>query len=129
MSYTPARSNPSDPTRRTGERTVDTEGEVSALLAALEDAECRAILRETSDKSYTAGELCDRCDLSSSTAYRKIDELTDAGLLEESVRLRRSGSHTSEYSLAVSDLTISLGGGIELSLTAAADECTPMTAD
>lgn len=129
MSYTPARSITRDPTGRTEQRTIDTEGDVSELLAALEDKHCREILRLASDRPHTAAEFCERCDLASSTAYRKVNELKEAGLLAESIRLSQSGSHTSEYSLAVSDLTIALGGGIELSLTATADEQGLVSAD
>ncbi|WP_436901324.1 helix-turn-helix domain-containing protein [Halovenus halobia] len=114
--------------QRTTEQSIDSDQEISTLLGALEDADCRAILEATSDQALSAGELCELCDLSSSTGYRKVDQLTEAGLLEESIRLDSAGAHTSEYHLAVSDLEIDLKGGVELtlnaegsSLTAAAD--------
>jgi DNA-binding transcriptional ArsR family regulator len=129
MSFTPARSVTREPAGRTEKRTIDTEGEVSELLAALEDEDSREILRLASDRPHTAAEFCEKCDLASSTGYRKVNELKEAGLLSESIRLSQSGSHTSEYSLAVRDLTIALGGGIELSLTATADESGPVSAD
>lgn len=87
-------------------------------MGALEDRDCRAILEATSDQTLSARELCEECALSSSTAYRKVDLLTDAGLLEESIRLSKAGTHTSEYSLAISDLEIELQGGLELRVTA-----------
>jgi DNA-binding transcriptional ArsR family regulator len=93
-------------------------------MGALEDPDCRAILEVTSEQPLTASELCDRCGLSSSTAYRKLDELTDTGLLEESIRLSQSGTHTSEYSLAVSDLEIDLADGVELTMTSGQDPST-----
>lgn len=99
------------------ERTINSEAELSILLGALEDADCRAIIKATSEEARSASELCELCDLSSSTAYRKVDELTHVGLLEESVRLRQSGTHTSEYCLAISDLEIDLQGGLELTMT------------
>jgi DNA-binding transcriptional ArsR family regulator len=104
------------PQQRT-ERTIDSEAELSTVLGVLEDSDCRAILEATGEEALSASELCEICDLSSSTAYRKVDELTDAGLLEESIRLCQSGSHTSEYSLAVSDMEIGLQGGLELKMT------------
>ncbi len=105
------------PQRQT-EQHIDSDQEISTLLGALEDADCRAILEATSDQALSAGELCEVCDLSSSTGYRKVDQLTEAGLLEESIRLDTTGAHTSEYRLAVSDLEIDLEGGIELTLSA-----------
>ncbi|WP_336325283.1 helix-turn-helix domain-containing protein [Halovenus sp. HT40] len=99
------------------EQTIEDETEITTLMGALEDADCRAILEATSNEALAATELCDACDLSSSTAYRKVDQLTEAGLLEESIRLSQSGAHTSEYSLAISDLEIDLQGGLELTVT------------
>lgn len=115
------------PQERT-EQTIEDESEITTLMGALGDRDCRAILEATSEEPLAASELCEICDLSSSTAYRKVDQLTEAGLLEESVRLSQSGAHTSEYSLAISDLEVDLKGGLELTvsndqsgLTAAAD--------
>lgn len=94
------------------------EADVSTLLGALEDDDCRSILEATSEQALSTNELCERCDISTSSAYRKVDMLTEAGLLEESVRVRPSKSHKSEYRLAVEHLEITLGStGIELSVT------------
>lgn len=115
MSSTPPGAVPST-TQRTEPRTIERDADISTVLAVLEDDDCRAILRATGDEPRSAGELCELCDISSSTVYRKLDALTDAGLLEESVRLSQSGSHSNEYSLAVSALEVSFDGGIELSM-------------
>jgi hypothetical protein len=50
---------------------VDADGAVDDLLAAIEDAGCRAILDATGDESLCARELSERCDLPLSTTYRK----------------------------------------------------------
>jgi response regulator of citrate/malate metabolism len=99
------------------EQTIDSDSEISTLLGALEDADCRAILEATSDQALSAGELCEACEMSSSTGYRKVDQLTEAGLLEESIRLDADGAHESEYRLAVSDMAIELADGVELTLS------------
>ncbi|MEF8937207.1 MAG: helix-turn-helix domain-containing protein, partial [Halovenus sp.] len=69
------------------------EVDVATLLGALEDDDCRAILEATSEQALSTSELCEQCDLSTSSAYRKVDELTEVGLLEESVRLRPAKAH------------------------------------
>jgi DNA-binding transcriptional ArsR family regulator len=85
------------------------------LLSALDDADGRAILEATDEEPLTASEISDACDLPLSTAYRKIDLLTEAGLLSERTRLRNSGKHTSEYERAVDDVVVSMDGdGIEV---------------
>jgi len=104
--------------RRSEKQSIDDSSEISTLLGALDDADCRAILEATSDRALSARELCEVCDLSSSTGYRKVDQLTEAGLLEESSRLDATGAHTSEYRLAVSDLKIDLVDGVELTINA-----------
>jgi DNA-binding transcriptional ArsR family regulator len=97
---------------------VDAE-EIEPLFAALEDGDCREILRATSTESLSASELSEACELPLSTTYRKVDALTEAGLLEENIRLSTSGKHTSEYSLRVENLQLTLGGenGVELEIT------------
>lgn len=116
-------------TRQEKEDTVTTEC-VQGVLDALDDEECRAILEATKQEALTAAEISETCDLPSSTAYRKIDLLADAGLLTEELRIRRSGKHVSEYACAIDDVTLSVGeSGVELSVSrtepAAADLAHP----
>lgn len=93
---------------------VDADHEVQALLDALDDPACRAILVETGDASLSASELSAACDLPLSTTYRKLDALTDAELLEERTRIQRSGKHASEYSRRVEDVVVSVGEEVAL---------------
>jgi len=98
---------------------VDTDEGVQRLLAVLDDADCRTILEATTEDSLSANELSEACDVPLSTLYRKLDLLTDAGLLKEGTRLRRSGKHASEYSRVVEEIAVSvtLDGGFELLVT------------
>ncbi len=75
------------------------EGAPSAVevLGALDDETCRCILRETAGDPLSASEIAAACDVSSSTAYRKIRLLASAGLLAESTRVRADGNHASQY--------------------------------
>ncbi len=86
---------------------METEA-AQSVLDVLQDADCRRILHATGETALTANEVAERCDLAQSTAYRRLDLLTDAGLAEERTRLRRSGKHTSEYVRAVDDVVVSL---------------------
>nr|WP_049890619.1 helix-turn-helix domain-containing protein [Halogeometricum borinquense] len=90
------------------ETVVRNEDAVQDLLDAFNDAGCRAILDATSGEALSASEVSEACDLPLSTTYRKLDQLTDAGLLEERTRIRRSGKHASEYARLVEDMVISL---------------------
>lgn len=96
------------------------------VFKALNDADCRTILDATGGDALTASEITDACDIAVSTVYRKLDLLTEANLLEERIRIRESGQHTSEYLRRVEDIDISIDGtdGIELSVTVS-DDCSP----
>ncbi|RQG88895.1 ArsR family transcriptional regulator [Natrarchaeobius halalkaliphilus] len=105
-----------------------------AVLGALDDDACRAILEATSDESLTATELSDRCDIPASTAYRKVEKLADAGLVEERVRINTSGKHATEYRKSFDDVVVSVADGesIEIEMTSAtveSDAASPVAGD
>ena len=97
-------------TARLDETSPDDAGELEAersteeVLATLDDADCRDVLAATSDEALSASEVSKACDPSLSTTYRKLDRLTDAGLLEARARVRRSGGHANEYVRLVDDV-------------------------
>jgi len=104
------------------DESVFVEGEVEELLAALEDADCRAVLEATGEEALSAAELGEHCDIPSSTVYRKVELLTEAGLLEEQLRVCRSGKHTREYRRKVDTLSLSIDAdGTELRVESSAD--------
>lgn len=101
-------------------REDDREVEPTAVLSALNDPDCRHILSVVASTPSTAPELIDRCDLPSSTAYRKLDLLSDADLLKERTRIRSDGNHVSEYVCDVSAITFELTGeGVDISIDVA----------
>lgn len=87
-----------------------------AVLAALEDDACRAILEATSEESLTATELSEQCEIPMSTAYRKVEMLTEADLVEERVRINTSGKHATEYRKCFDDVVVSVGEGGEIEI-------------
>lgn len=99
----------------------------AAVFEALADDDCRQIL-ETATESMTARELVGACDIPSSTLYRKLEIVTEAGLLEERVRIARDGKHASEYRRRFEDLSVSLEGGIDVAATSAETERPPTVA-
>lgn len=107
--------------RRTHEESTELtdEDQIDTVLEAFEDRDCRSILAATSDVALTVNELTDDSDIAQSTAYRKVEALVDAGLLEEETRIRASGNHVSAYASRVVDVTLHVDGetGVELSLT------------
>lgn len=90
------------------DETVRAEGEITELLTVLDDAECREVLRATGEEPLSAKEIADACDIPSSTVYRKVERLVDAGLLHEGIRIRGSGKHASEYTRCVERVALSI---------------------
>ncbi|WP_254528504.1 winged helix-turn-helix domain-containing protein [Natrinema gelatinilyticum] len=89
-----------------------------AVLAALDDDACRSILEATNEESLTATEVSERCDIPMSTAYRKVEMLTEADLVTEQVRINTSGKHATEYRKNFDDVLVSVTDGeIEIEMT------------
>ncbi|MFP4632397.1 MAG: winged helix-turn-helix domain-containing protein [Halobacteriales archaeon] len=83
--------------------------EAYGVLDALADSDCRSVLGALRGRSMSANEVSDECDMPLSTTYRKIEVLSDAGLIEERVRISTSGNHASEYVASVRDVRVEVG--------------------
>jgi DNA-binding transcriptional ArsR family regulator len=89
------------------EPSAEAAPELRAVLDALDDADARAIIR-TIEEPATASEVSERCDIPLSTTYRKLELLTEAGLLVEGTEIRSDGHHTTTYTVAFEDVRIAL---------------------
>lgn len=76
------------------------------VLVALSDPDCQCMLSRMTDGAMTASELAGTCEIPQSTLYRKLELLTDTGLVEERVRIDRNGKHASEYVASVEDVVV-----------------------
>jgi DNA-binding transcriptional ArsR family regulator len=84
---------------------------IGSLLDALNDADARAICKATVESPRSAREIADTCDLSLSTTYRKLDALTEAGLLEEHTEVKTTGNNVNKYALRLDSVRISIRDG------------------
>lgn len=107
-----------DPADSASPLSTDDDVDVDSVLTALEDGDCRTILEATTDEALTASEVADRCEIPSSTVYRKLELLTDAGLLEERIRIQMGGKHASEYCQCFDEITVSVTGADGISIDA-----------
>lgn len=94
---------------------ADETPDLQSVLDALEDPDCRAIVRELFEP-MTAEEISETTDVPLSTTYRKLELLTEAGLVEEDVEIRTDGQHASRFTVAFEELTISLSEDREFTL-------------
>lgn len=85
------------------------------VLRSLEDAKCRTILtRLGTPKSAT--ELCETCDMSRSTVYRKLELLREAALVREYTEVRRDGPNSTLYERDVTNISIGIDDNDEFEL-------------
>lgn len=93
---------------------------LSAMLEALGDEANRAILQVLGEAEtpLTAGEVAGCCDISLTSIYRKLDQLTAAGLVVEQAELDPDGHRRSRYRPAAGQIEILLGtnDGVEVTL-------------
>ena len=91
------------------------------VLSTLEDPVCRTILEAVTEEWLTAPEISERCDVPCSTTYRKVEQLAESGLIEESIRISSTGHHATGYRTAFEDITIGVsdGGDLEVDVSRA----------
>ncbi|ELZ91613.1 ArsR family transcriptional regulator [Haloferax mucosum ATCC BAA-1512] len=89
------------------DRSAMESAELTAVLNALDDADARAIIRGL-EEPMTASEISETCDIPLSTTYRKLDLLTDAGLLSEGTQIRSDGHHATTYEVSFDEVRIGL---------------------
>lgn len=98
---TPARDDPA----------VSDDATLEAVVALLDDDHVRTILTATNVEPMSAKELSEHCDVSQATVYRRVERLTDAGLLAERTRPRADGHHDTVYVATLDELSIQLRDG------------------
>jgi len=100
--------------------------QLSTVLDVLGDDASRTILRVLRDarSPLTVQELSSISEVALTSAYRKLDGLTEAGLLEEREELDPDGHRRSRYRPAVDKVEVSIGAadGAEVRLYTAVSE-------
>lgn len=92
------------------------------VFAALADDDCQALLAACATTARTVPELANECDIPTATIYRKVETLVQAGLLEETTRIRTEGRNVSEYALRVTSIHVVLGESDEIACIIEADD-------
>lgn len=94
--------------RSNSEQHTDDERDTAAateLLALFGDEYACDILRTLADGPAPARALVDACGMSRPTAYRRLNRLTDAGLVEERLQIAPDGHHRKEFRLVAETAT------------------------
>lgn len=105
------------------ETTVAEETDLATLVALLDDDHVRTILAATSTEPLSASELGERCGVSESTIYRRVDRLREASLVAEQTRPRADGHHETVYVATLDRFAVELDDeGFELSVKRRGDD-------
>lgn len=99
------------PTAATPGVRVTDDPDAETVAAFVADDVARTILGATSEEPLSAAQLQERCDASLATVTRRLDELTEAGLLSETTRPRADGHHDTVYAPTLERLEIELDDG------------------
>jgi predicted transcriptional regulator len=82
-----------------------------AVMALLDDEYARAILAHLTVEPMSAEELCTACEISDSTAYRRLNRLQEVGLVTEKQELDPDGHHFKRYVATVEQVSITFAEG------------------
>ncbi|MDS0281663.1 helix-turn-helix domain-containing protein [Haloarcula onubensis] len=80
-----------------------------AVFDVLADADCRDILA-TVEEPLPAKSVAERCDLPQTSTYRKLQQLSEAGLVAEETEVRPDGHHATTYVRDCSGIFVTLEG-------------------
>ena len=87
--------------------------DLERIIGVLDDADCREII-SLLEAPKTVPEIADEAQLPLSTTYRKLDRLTEADIVEETVGVRQGRHHKSRYVANFDRIAISLDSDREL---------------
>lgn len=92
-------------------RPVSEDCATAELLDLLDDECARTILTETSVEPMSANTLSERCDVSPSTIYRRLDRLQACSLVDEQLRPQPDGNHYKVYVSRLEGLSVEFEDG------------------
>ena len=103
------RTRPSSPSASTQTDDEPTDVAADELLELLGDEYACEILRALEDGPLPARAIVEDRDMSRPTVYRRLDRLTEAGIVEARLRPERDGHHRQEFRLVVAEVEFEVG--------------------
>lgn len=87
----------------------DEATDTQALFDALADPDCREILAAL-EEPHPAKEVAAMCEMPQTSTYRKLERLSEAGLVAEETNVRADGHHATSYVRDCSGVFVALDG-------------------
>lgn len=87
------------------------DADVATVASLLDDEYAREILAATSRESVSAEELCDHCEASPPTIYRRLDRLREHDLVAAQRRVDPNGHHHEVFLARLERVDVELRDG------------------
>lgn len=97
------------PRNRTEESTPEPSAE--QLLDLFGDAYTRRVFEAVSERPRCGRAVAEAAGVSRATAYRRLNDLQDAGLVASEYRVASDGHHRKQFTASARHLSVSLDGG------------------
>ncbi|MXR52415.1 helix-turn-helix domain-containing protein [Halovenus sp. WSH3] len=92
-----------------------------SLLELLGDEYTQRVLFAVTDQAMSGNEVAETADVSKATAYRRLDDLEAAGLVESETVFDPDGHHHEQFYAVVETIDLAFGGG-DVSVTVETEE-------
>lgn len=104
---------------RADEHADGTDLSAAELLDLFGDEYTRQVFELVAEKPRSGREVAEAADVSRPTAYRRLNDLCDAGLVRSELTLSRDGHHKEQFEARHTSISLSLDDdGIETTIRA-----------
>jgi len=87
------------------------------LLDLFGDEYTRRVFEAVAERPRSGRAVSEAADVSRPTAYRRLNDLRDAGLVRSEMALSEDGHHRERFEAVAESLSVSLDGGIEAAVS------------
>jgi predicted ArsR family transcriptional regulator len=99
--------------------TRDVDLSTTELFELFGDEYTRRVYDAITDRPRSGRAVAEAADVSRATAYRRLNDLRDAGLVRTEMMLCEDGHHKERFETVATSISLSLGDGIEAMVDAA----------
>jgi predicted transcriptional regulator len=104
--------NPTQKSKRQPDRTEDIDLSATELFELFGDEYTRRVYETVTDQPRSGRAVADAAGVSRATAYRRLNDLRDAGLVRTEMMICNDGHHKERFKAVDTSISVSLGDGI-----------------
>ena len=104
---------PERPPETLQEQAHDSDVSGERLFELLGDSYTRRVLEAVAEQPRTGSEVMEAADVSKATAYRRLNDLQEAGLVETELVIDPDGHHHERYHAVLERIELSCANGLE----------------